>query len=58
MRGWMESRGMKGKEGGRWGIEECRGGGSGHAKGQLLVRGFYWECRREGVCVEDHRLRF
>lgn len=34
----------------------------GHAKGQLLVRGFYWECRREGagvgVCVKDHRLRF
>jgi len=34
----------------------------GHAKGQLLVRGFYWESRREGAgvgeCVKDHRLRF
>lgn len=31
-----------------------------YGKGQLLVRGFYWDCKREGVgeCVKDHRLRF
>lgn len=49
----------EGKEGEERGGEQREGG---HAKGQLLVRGFYWECRREGagvgVCVKDHRLRF
>lgn len=36
---------MEGEESGR-----KKGGGvreGGHAKGQLLVRGFYWEWRRE-----------
>lgn len=49
------------EEKGGWEAEEGGGEGvlgGGHAKGQLLVRGFYWECRREGVCVKDHRLRF
>lgn len=52
------SKGERRKEGRRTG-EQQEGG---HAKGQLLVRGFYWECGREGagvgVCVKDHRLRF
>lgn len=53
---WTEGKRAKEKKG----EGEQREGG--HAKGQLLVRGFYWECRREGagvgVCVKDHRLRF
>lgn len=54
----MESRRAKRKAG--WGVS-VKGGG--HAKGQLLVRGFYWEWggwrgAAVGVRVKDHRLRF
>lgn len=56
-----EREGKKGEER----EDRERDGGAarrGYAKGQLLVRGFYWKCRREGAgvgeCVKDHRLSF
>lgn len=52
---WMEKKREKERKTGK----QQEGG---RAKGQLVVRGFYWECGREragvGECVKDHRLRF